>query len=37
VLKFHRDVEPCVDGPLGSRASKRILTVGSIAIMCSAC
>jgi hypothetical protein len=23
VLKSHADVKPCVDGPLGSRASKR--------------
>jgi hypothetical protein len=37
MLKFHRYVKPCVDGPMGSRASKRILTGGSIAIMCSAC
>ena len=36
VLKFHRYMKPCVDDPLGSRASKRILTGGSIAIMCSA-
>jgi hypothetical protein len=28
--------DSCVDGPLGSRANLRILTVGSIAIMCSA-
>jgi hypothetical protein len=26
VLQTHRDVEPCVDDPVGSRASKRILT-----------
>jgi hypothetical protein len=37
VLNSHRKMEPCVDGPLGSRASKRILTRGSIAIMCPAC
>ena len=27
---------PCVDGPLGSRASTRTLTFGSTAIMCPA-
>ena len=31
------DMEPCVDGPLGSRASARTLTGGSSAIMCPAC
>jgi transposase len=34
---YSPDLNPCVDGPLGSRASKRILTRGSIAIMCAAC
>jgi DDE superfamily endonuclease len=34
---YSPDLNPCVDGPLGSRASKRILTRGSTAIMCSAC
>ena len=37
MLEPHANVKPCVDGPMGSRASKRILTGGSIAIMCSAC
>jgi hypothetical protein len=36
MLKSHSDMEPCVDGPSGSRASERILTRGSTAIMCSA-
>jgi hypothetical protein len=36
VFETHRDVPPCVDDPVGSRASKRILTGGSTAIMCPA-
>jgi len=37
MLDAHPEMGPCVDGPLGSRASKRILPGGSTAIMCSAC
>jgi hypothetical protein len=35
-LAAHGGVPPCVDDPVGSRALKRILTGGSIAIMCPA-
>ena len=37
MLDAHRKMEPCVDGPSDTRASKRILTGGSTAIMCTAC
>jgi hypothetical protein len=36
VLQSHCNVEPCVDDPSGSRASKRISTGESIAVMCPA-